>query len=237
MAGGGDTMNLAGTPLMLQPEEAAILAAEPWFAGLHAEQQQQLLELAQRRALQKDELLFQRGDPFCGIYLLLQGQLTISGLHRNGGQAVLTILASGDWFGEIAWFDQMPRTHDVMALSDSQLLQLSKSDLRQLVGADPVWWQRWSRLLTGKLRQVFVELEDRAFLSAEQRLARRLCQFSRNGQLRLTLHQEQLGQMLSLSRQTTNLLLRQLVQAGIIQTRYGVIEILNRPALERRAQA
>lgn len=229
-------MNPAGITAQLQPTEMAILRAEPWFAGLHTEQQQQLLVLAKRRVLGKGELLFQRGDPFCGIYLLLQGQLTISGSHRNGGQAVLTMLAPGDWFGEIAWFDQMPRTHDVMAMSDSQLLQLGKSDLRQMVSADPCWWQRWSGLLTGKLRQVFIELEDRALLSAEQRLARRLCQFSRNGQLQLTLHQEQLGHILSLSRQTTNQLLRQLVQAGIIQTRYGVIEILNRPALELLAQ-
>ncbi len=215
--------------------DLAVLAADPWFAALSPAQQQQLLALARRRELCSGSPLFQRGDAFCGIYVLLQGQLMISGLHSSGHQAMLTLLGPADWFGEIAWFDQMPRTHDATALTQVRLLQLPKTALQQLVSADPLWWQRFSRLLTAKLRQMFVELEDRAVLSAQQRLARRLCQLSRSGQLTLILQQEQLGQLLSLSRQTTNQLLRQLVQAGVVQTRYGVIEILDRPALEQLA--
>jgi CRP-like cAMP-binding protein len=130
----------------------------------------------------------------------------------------------------------MPRTHDVQALTDSQLLQFPKTALQQLVQQDPLWWQRFGQLLTVKLRLLFVELEDRALLPAQQRLARRLCQLSNDQQLQIPLQQEQLGQLLSLSRQTTNQLLRQLAEAGLLQTRYGTIELLNRPALVQLAQ-
>lgn len=220
---------------VLNELELAALRADPWFVTLTGAQQQQLLSLGRKRQLSAGQPLFSRGDAFCGIYVLLDGQLLISGLHQSGQQALLTLLTPGQWLGEIALFDQKPRTHDAAALQDTVLWHLPKAALQQLVHADPLWWQAFGQLLTSKLRQVFIELEDRAVLSAAQRLARRLVQLSQQ-QADIPLQQEQLGQLLSLSRQTTNQLLRQLVAQGLIQTQYGGITVLNRPALLQLAQ-
>jgi len=231
-------MTLSQQPFAgLSLAEQALLQTDPWFGGLSELQQQQLLQHGRRRHLAQQQQLFARGDLFCGIYVVLDGQLLISGLHPSGNEALLTLVTPGVWFGEIAWFDQKQRTHDAIALQDLQLWQLTPAALQQLVAADPLWWQRLGQLLTGKLRQLFVELEDRALLSAQQRLARWLCQLSQGGQFQIPLQQEQLGQLLSLSRQTTNLMLRQLVSAGCIETRYGKVVVLDRAALLRLAQA
>ncbi len=219
----------------LTPAELTVLAADSWFMALTEQQQMQLLQQGKRRQLAPQQQLFARGDAFCGIYVVLRGQLLISGLHQSGQQALLTLITPGQWLGEIALFDQMPRTHDALALLETELWQIPKTALQLLVRIDPQWWQAFGQLLTGKLRQVFIELEDRAVLSAEQRLARRLCLLSQQ-QSKIPLQQEQLGQLLSLSRQTTNQLLRQLVAAGLIQTRYGGIDVINRPALLELAQ-
>ena len=221
---------------VLNELELAALRADPWFVTLTGAQQQQLLSLGRKRQLSAGQPLFSRGDAFCGIYVLLDGQLLISGLHQSGQQALLTLLTPGQWLGEIALFDQKPRTHDAAALQETVLWHLPKAALQQLVHADPLWWQAFGQLLTSKMRQVFIELEDRAVLSAAQRLARRLVQLSQQ-QADIPLQQEQLGQLLSLSRQTTNQLLRQLVAQGLIQTQYGGITVLNRPALLQLAQA
>ncbi len=221
---------------VLNELELAALRADLWFVTLTGAQQQQLLSLGRKRQLSAGQPLFSRGDAFCGIYVLLDGQLLISGLHQSGRQALLTLLTPGQWLGEIALFDQKPRTHDAAALQETVLWHLPKAALQQLVHADPLWWQAFGQLLTSKLRQVFIELEDRAVLSAAQRLARRLVQLSQQ-QADIPLQQEQLGQLLSLSRQTTNQLLRQLVAQGLIQTQYGGITVLNRPALLQLAQA
>lgn len=220
----------------LTEAEYAELAAERWFLSLSATMQQQLLQQGKRRSIKAQHKLFSRGDAFCGIYVVLSGQLLISGLHQSGQQALLTLITPGQWLGEIALFDQMSRTHDAVALHDTELWQITRTALQKMVGSEPMWWQAFGQLLTGKLRQLFVELEDRAVLSASQRLARRLYQLSQH-QSQIPLQQEQLGQLLSLSRQTTNQLLRQLVADGLIQTRYGVIEILDRSALNKIAQS
>ncbi len=224
------------TAMVLTGQELAVLSADPWFTALNRAQQQHLLSLGRKRQLSAGQPLFSRGDAFCGIYVLLAGQLLISGLHQSGRQALLTLLTPGQWLGEIALFDQKPRTHDAAALEDTVLWHIPRAALQQLVSTEPLWWQAFGQLLTSKLRQVFVELEDRTVLSAEQRLARRLCQLSQQ-QANVPLQQEQLGQLLSLSRQTINQLLRQLAAQGLIQTQYGGITVLNRPALLQLAQA
>lgn len=222
-------MTLAENPTLL-PAELAVLQGDSWFAALTALQQQQLVRAGKRRQLNAQQALFGRGDPFCGLYVVLTGQLLISGLHQSGQQALLTLISPGQWLGEIALFDQKSRTHDAVALQDTVLWFIPKAVLAQLVHTEPLWWQAFGQLLTVKLRMLFVELEDRAVLSAPQRLARRLCLLSQQ-QARIPLSQEQLGQLLSLSRQTTNQLLRQFAHAGYIQTSYGCIEVLNRVAL------
>lgn len=211
-----------------------------WFAALSEQQQLQLLAQAKLIQLGAGQRLFRRGDAFDGIYVLLSGALLIAGVHSSGREALLTIVEAGDWIGEIALFDHKERTHDVTASIPSRLLQLSHSALQQLVLQDPLWWQRFGQLLTEKMRMLFQALEDISLLPASVRLARRLlslCRLHQQGEgYLIPVQQEQLGQLLSLSRQTINQLLQQLVVGGVLRTSYGHIEVLDLTLLKQAAQ-
>ena len=52
----------------------------------------------------------------------------------------------------------------------------------------------------------------------------------------LPINQSELGSMLSLSRQTTNQLLMELQQRGVLRLAYGRIEVLDRSGLEAAAR-
>ena len=211
-----------------------------WFAALSASQQQQLLAYAKPVQLETGQRLFSRGDEFDGIYVLLSGALLIAGVHSSGREALLTIVEAGDWIGEIALFDRKARTHDATASLACQLLHLNSSALQQLVQQDPLWWQRFGQLLTEKMRLVFQALEDMSLLPASVRLARRLVMLCRLHQqdepYLIPVQQEQLGQLLSLSRQTINQLLQQLVATGVIRTSYAQIEVLDLQLLKQAAE-
>jgi CRP-like cAMP-binding protein len=79
----------------------------------------------------------------------------------------------------------------------------------------------------------FINLEQLSLLPAPARLAHRLLMIAEGyGELEeprriLQLPQEQLAAMLSLSRQTTNQILKDLQGQGIIGLSYGEIEILD----------
>lgn len=211
-----------------------------WFAALSEQQQQQLLAQARSVHLDAGQRLFCRGDEFDGIYVVLSGALLIAGVHSSGREALLTIVEAGDWIGEIALFDRKARTHDATASVACQLLHLNSSALQQLVQQDPLWWQRFGQLLTEKMRLVFQALEDMSLLPASVRLARRLlmlCRLHQQGERYvIPVQQEQLGQLLSLSRQTINQLLQQLVASAVLRTSYAQIEVLDLQQLKQAAQ-
>lgn len=211
----------------------------PWFAALTQAQQQQLLAGAKMIQLSQGNRLFARGDSFDGIYVVLSGAVLISGLHACGKEALLTIVSCADWFGEIALFDQQSRTHDAIASSATTLLHLPAPFLQTLLAQQPLWWQLFGRLLTEKVRLVFRAMEDISLQPAKVRLARRLLMLCRlqgqQPQYQIPIQQEQLGQLLSLSRQTTNQLLQQLAQQGVVKLAYASIEVTDPQLLQQLA--
>lgn len=205
-----------------------------WFQSLPEQKQRDLLSHCRMRQLNAKDMLFRRGDRFDGIYVLLQGGLWISGLDISGAEIGLTVIEPGQWFGEIALFDKQDRTHDVVALKPSILLFLSANYLHVLTQEDPSWWRLFGTLLTSKMRLVFQNLEDRSLPSASVRLARRLLLFyhsSEEVEVEIAIPQQQLGQLLSLSRQKTNQLLKQFEQEQIVRLAYGKIVVLDANAL------
>jgi CRP-like cAMP-binding protein len=69
-------------------------------------------------------LIVKQGDPDDGMYLVLDGELRVR-LMIGGKETILATLGPGDCFGEIALFDQGPRSADVIANKDSILLKIT----------------------------------------------------------------------------------------------------------------
>ena len=127
----------------------------------------------------------------------------------------------------------------------SRVLLVPRAALQRLLAADPQWWHHLGQLLAEKVRALFVSLEDMAILAAPQRVARRLLAMAHGhgmlapGIIRPTIavSQEQLGAMLSLTRQTISEVLREFEARGWLKRRYGAIELLDLDALDRVGQA
>ncbi len=216
------------------PPVRSVLDQGQWFRTLADDLREGLLRAPLMRTLQPDERLFSRGDPPCGLYAVVQGTVRITGVSHEGKEALLTLIEPPHWFGEIALFDGLPRTHDAVADTHSQVLQVPHSAVCALVAEHPQRWHAFGVLLSHKLRLAFSAMEDLALLPAAVRVARRLLLIAEDygertaGSRRLiAVRQEQLAMMLSLSRQTTNQILRDLEERGIARLTRGEIEILD----------
>jgi CRP-like cAMP-binding protein len=211
-----------------------------WFAALPPVLSQSLLEMAQVQRLDAGQRLFRRGEKPSGLYAVVEGAVRIGAVSENGKEALLTLVEPPYWFGEISLFDGLPRTHDAFAESASTLLLLPQHDLLALLEREPQYWRDFALLMSPKLRLAFLTLEDMSLLPAAPRLARRLLLIAENygeSEPRRILHlaQEQLALMLSLSRQTTNQILKELQAQGVVQLTYGEIEILDFERLRQLA--
>ena len=100
------------------------LSSGHWYRHLPAPLQHSLLAHARVRQLTAGQVLFKRGDPPCGLYAVLDGSLRISAVNEQGKEALLSLAQAPFWFGEIAVFDGLPRTHDACAVGPCTLLQV-----------------------------------------------------------------------------------------------------------------
>jgi hypothetical protein len=70
------------------------------------------------------------------MYLILEGEFRVR-LMIGGKETILAHLGAGDCFGEIALFDDGPRSADVTANTDATVLKISKDALTRLINEAP----------------------------------------------------------------------------------------------------
>ena len=209
-----------------------------WFVSLPHALQDELLTLGRIRKLGDGEGLFSRGDACEGLYGVVDGAIRVSGTSARGKEALLVVLESPNWFGEVAVFDGMARTHDARADGATTVVEVPIAALHTLLDSEPSYWRDLGRLVAGKLRLAFTTMEDTALLPIATRVARRLCwmaegygQWEGRSQRSIEVSQDELAQMLGSSRQTINQNLKSLEATSLIRTTYGQIEIVDLPGL------
>jgi CRP/FNR family cyclic AMP-dependent transcriptional regulator len=222
----------------------ALLRAGRWFGNLPDDLQRRLLAAAAVKSLPKGGWLFARGDPPSGLFAVLEGGIRVSATAPSGKEVLLALVEPPMWFGEIAVFDGLPRTHDAAAAEKSVVLHVPAQALDLILDEQPRYWRDLGLLVATRLRLMFLAMEDSAVLPMADQLARRLLMaVERYGEWHdrtsrvVDLRQEELATMLSTSRQTVNHLLKELESQGIVRLSYGHIEILDLERLRRAATA
>jgi CRP/FNR family transcriptional regulator, cyclic AMP receptor protein len=228
----------------LSPTQLATrLARSAWFHSAPAALQTQLIDGGRVERLAAGERLFTRGDADDGLYCVLSGLMRIGAASVSGKEALLAVIEPVNWFGEIALFDDRPRTHDAYAERETELFHVPRAALAALLERKPAYWHTFGLLLTQKLRLAFDAIEEAALLPAAQRVARRLLLMAGGygdaGVMRrvIGVPQEDLAMMLALSRQTINQVLKQFETQGALRLGYAEIEIVDARRLAEFAQS
>jgi CRP/FNR family transcriptional regulator, cyclic AMP receptor protein len=113
------------------------LKSVPLFASLDDAAARQLLSLLLVRDVKRDTAIFSAGDIGDSLCLIESGRVRISMADEDGKHLVLTELAQGDFFGEIALIDGKPRSADAIAIEDVRLAVLSRDDFLGFVRGNP----------------------------------------------------------------------------------------------------
>lgn len=220
----------------------ALLDSGRWFQELTPAFADRLLAVSVLREFPAEAHVFARGDAPDGFYGLVQGTLRICGVGEGGKEAVLAVVEPPQWFGEIAVFDGLPRTHDGVTVTDAVVLHVPQTPLVAMLAEHPEWWRELGLLVTTKLRLAFLLMEDMTLLPLVPRVARRLALMAEGhgvwegrSQRVVRAPQEVLAAMVSASRQTTNQALKQLEARGLIKVAYGEVEILDLEGLRAAA--
>ena len=113
-------------------EKILFLRSVPIFTDVDVNDIQWISEIVRTRKLNKDEYVFHEDDSANSFYIVQEGEV-----HICKGKITLDILQSRDHFGEIALFDQQPRTASALAVEDTKLLAINRNDFHRLILARP----------------------------------------------------------------------------------------------------
>jgi CRP/FNR family transcriptional regulator, cyclic AMP receptor protein len=212
----------------------------PWFSKLSPALRQDILGRATVRRLADGELAGRRGSAAAQWCAVASGALRVSSVSLAGKQVSLTYVEPGTWFGDIALFDGLPRTHDGHAHGATTLLVVRKPDFKELLARHVELYEALLRLNCRRLRLMFDALEDLNTRPLSARLARQLLLLARrygvtqdNGELRigLALAQEDLAQLLGASRQRVNQELKVLEREGALRIEPSRLIVVSRERL------
>jgi small-conductance mechanosensitive channel/CRP-like cAMP-binding protein len=79
------------------------------------------------------ELILRRGDDGDSMFIISQGRVDVRLPQANGGTQQVAVLEPGNYFGEMALFTGEPRTADVYALEEVEVLEIRKAAIEPLM--------------------------------------------------------------------------------------------------------
>ena len=94
-------------------------------------------KLVHHRTYASGDFVFKNRAPGEGMYIIMKGTIKITIGTRSGDEQVLAELKEGDFFGELALFDNEPRSANALATTDSKLIGFFTADLLSLQDRNP----------------------------------------------------------------------------------------------------
>jgi CRP-like cAMP-binding protein len=175
----------------------------------------------------RGEVVFSQGDPGNDIRYIQKGAIKLSVLSRIGKEAVVAMLAPGDFFGEGALAGQSVRIGTATAVVATSVLIIEKEAMVRLLHDEPTFSDRFiSYMLTRNMR-IEADLVDQLFNSSEKRLARTLLLLARYGQANPQrtlpkISQETLAEMIGATRTRVNFFMNKFRKLGLIEYNGGL---------------
>ncbi len=125
-------------PSQEEPQQHALAAmrAVPLLADLSERQLGKVFRLMHERVYEPGEKVFREGDVGAGVYIITSGSVNIVIRVAEGSEKVIASLHNGQFFGEMALLEEVPRSATCVATEKTHLLGFFEPDLELLIDRD-----------------------------------------------------------------------------------------------------
>jgi CRP/FNR family transcriptional regulator, cyclic AMP receptor protein len=174
------------------------------------------------------ETIFSVGDASEYIFLIESGSAKLTLTSVEGREAVIGVLHEGDFFGETALdVDRRPRATSAIALTDLRVMKIGRETMLHLLRNDDDISRAFIAYLIRLVAQLTTNIGDRLLYGGEQRLARALLSVARMSaedecKCVPELTQQDLANMIGITRQRVNALMKRFRSLGFIDYADGL---------------
>ena len=205
---------------MAQDENKAFLKRVPLFSGLTDSQIERLAAGSVRRNFPRGRTIVAEGEPSQSLYVLLSGRAKVQRSDTEGKEVILSVLGSGECFGEMSLIDDAPRSASVITLESSDFISIAKDSFKSVLVSSPEISLRLMKGLVKRLREADKKIETLALLDVYGRVARVLLDFSEPvGNDRIVknkLPRQEIAKMIGASREMVSRVMKGLENEGYI---------------------
>ena len=217
---------------------AQFLRRVPLFSHLSDTELARLADVSRERNYPKNSVILFEDDPGDALYMVVSGQVKVVLIGEDGREVILSVLHEGDFFGEMALLDELPRSAHVIAMLDANLLVLRREDFQRKLQETPTIAFGLMAELSRRLRKADDKIGGLVLLDVNGRVARLLCQMADENDgttitRRVTHHT--IAQMIGSSRETVSRTIRDLADRKLIEVSRKAIVIRDRKALDAAA--
>ena len=180
------------------------------------------------REYPKGALIFSQGDPADAVFFVQRGKVKLTVLSRQGKQAVIALLAPGEFFGEGCLAGQPLRMATAIALTEVTIIRLAKPTMVRALHRDPGFAEMFTTYLLSRNIRMEEDLVDQLFNSSEKRLARillLLANFGKEGRPEPVvpkISQEMLAEMVGTTRSRISHFMNKFRKLGFVEYNGGL---------------
>ncbi|MGZ3419108.1 MAG: DUF1003 domain-containing protein [Polyangiales bacterium] len=155
-------------------DRTSLLASIPMFAGLAPDDLSALASSLTQRNAPAGTTIFEQGDAGDAMYIVAEGHVNIHLPGEASRRVSLKDIARGEYFGELALFDDKPRSASALATTAVVLLELSREKLSDYLAKRPSAAMAILRTMSERLRETNAMLSARAAKNAVEEIEKNL---------------------------------------------------------------
>ena len=216
-----------------------IISGTPLFSGLPEDQLNAVSKIAVNKNYHKGDAIFLEGAKSSGFYVIVSGQVKVFKVSSEGKEQILHIFGPGEPIGEVPVFTGQPFPANAEALAKSHLLFFPKAAFTDLIAGNPSLALNMLAVLSLRLRQFTVQIENLSLKEVPGRLASYLIYLSgeqENRQsVKLDISKGQLASLLGTIPETLSRILAKMSDQQLIAVNGRHIRLLDPAGLESLA--
>jgi CRP/FNR family cyclic AMP-dependent transcriptional regulator len=220
---------------------ADLLGRVPVFSTLERADLERIAEVSVPRTFEPGQAVFREGDASDTCYVVREGHGRAIRTHGDGRTITLASFGPGDFFGELAMFEDELRSATVEAIERMSVIGVLGPDMRRLMSEHPQIAMRLVISLGRRLRETNERLSRQSFQTVQSRVAvvlgnlveEAVADGREGADVLVTATQADLAQLAGSSRESASRFLAVLERAGVISQGRGRLVIHDPEALKQ----
>lgn len=218
-----------------------IISDIPLFQGLSVEELREIRHIAVDKFYGKGRTIFLEGDDGNGFYVVADGKVKVFKVSMDGKEQILHIYGPGHPFGEVPVFSGKKFPANAQALVKSHLLFFPRPAFINLISKNPSLSLNMLAMLSMRLRQFTLQVENLSLKEVPGRLASYLLVLSEEQKagtlVSLPVSKGQLASLLGTIPETLSRILAKMSSSDLIRVDGSDIHLLDLMGLEALAES